>query len=111
MCLLPPQRRSCEMSLKTFGKAFLLLAGLAGTACNEEPLAATAAVSPSTTPQEVRSEDKVLILGTSVANGLNSREAQAVAAASPATRIDVVTPDQWRALTAQQFMAYRALII
>ncbi|MFL5345208.1 MAG: choice-of-anchor A family protein [Hyalangium sp.] len=99
------------MSLNTIRRAFLLLAALAGAACNEEPTAAMSALSPSTLPQEVRSEDKVLILGSSVANGLNSREAQAVAADSPATRIDVVTPDQWRALTAQQFMAYRAIII
>ncbi|WP_304608630.1 choice-of-anchor A family protein [Hyalangium versicolor] len=63
------------------------------------------------THQQVNSTNKVLILGSSVSGGLTSREALAVAAVAPTAQIDVVTPAQWKAMTAQQFMSYRALII
>ncbi|HVG63694.1 MAG TPA: choice-of-anchor A family protein, partial [Hyalangium sp.] len=43
--------------------------------------------------------------------GLNSVEAQAVAAFKPGWPIDVVTPAQWLAMTPIQFMEYQAIII
>ncbi|WP_224246139.1 choice-of-anchor A family protein [Hyalangium gracile] len=61
--------------------------------------------------QASRSSNKVLILASSVSGGRNSREAQAVVAYSPETQIDVVSPAHWKAMTAEQFMAYRAIII
>ncbi|WP_224241525.1 immunoglobulin-like domain-containing protein, partial [Hyalangium gracile] len=66
--------------------------------------------SAHTTRQEVRSTNKVLILGSSVNGGLDSREAQAVRDYSTA-EIHVVTPSQWSAMTAEQFMSYKAIII
>ncbi|MFL5350792.1 MAG: immunoglobulin-like domain-containing protein [Hyalangium sp.] len=60
--------------------------------------------------QEIRSGNKVLILGSSVADGLNSPEAQAVYAWGGLTP-EVVTPAQWHDMTADQFMSYQAIII
>ncbi|WP_224247606.1 immunoglobulin-like domain-containing protein [Hyalangium gracile] len=57
----------------------------------------------------MRSTNKVLILGSSV-TGATSREAQAVrtyAGIEP----EIVTPEKWSTLTAEQFMSYRAIII
>ncbi len=87
---------------------------LATSACNQEQGAsapAPALETVSSALDNANSTNKVLILGSSVAGGLASREAQAVASASPSTQIDVVTPEQWKDMTAQQFMEYRALII
>jgi outer membrane protein OmpA-like peptidoglycan-associated protein len=67
-----------------------------------------------TTRQEANSTRKVLILGSSVANGMQSQEARAVQALPPNPtpfQVEVVTPAQWKAMTAEQFMSYRALII
>ncbi|WP_224367605.1 choice-of-anchor A family protein [Hyalangium versicolor] len=103
------------MTLNPPRSALLLLATLSVFGCREEAdESSLLEATPSTvrtTHQEVNSTNKVLILGSSVSGGLDSREAQAVREASPYTQIDVVTPEQWKALTAQQFMAYRTLII
>ena len=80
----------------------------------EETRALEAELAPeavATTRQAARSTDKVLILASSVSGGMNSREALAVRSFSPSTLIHAKTPDQWRAMTAEQFMEYRALII
>jgi len=98
------------MRLQPVGSALLLCAALAVTACREDP-AEHAPASLRAVHQEVSSTDKVLILGSSITGGLQSREAQAVAAAAPTASIHIVTPEQWRAMTAEQFMSYRALII
>ncbi|WP_245768668.1 immunoglobulin-like domain-containing protein [Stigmatella aurantiaca] len=51
----------------------------------------------------------MLILGTTVTGGASSREAQAAANLGyPAT---VVTPEQWRAMTPEQFQQYAGIII
>ncbi|MDC0710749.1 DUF5011 domain-containing protein [Stigmatella sp. ncwal1] len=60
-------------------------------------------------PGKAASTGKVLILGSSVTGGQASREAQAAARLGyPAT---VVTPEQWRAMTLEQFQAYRGILI
>jgi choice-of-anchor A domain-containing protein len=86
--------------------------------CGEEPaepLPEPAPAKTGTTRQEVRSTDKVLILGTSVNGGINSPEAQAVRDLWPLTRpavtIDVKDAAQWAAMTREQFMSYQAIII
>ncbi|WP_224370829.1 immunoglobulin-like domain-containing protein [Hyalangium versicolor] len=91
----------------------MLLAALVVIACSGGAGApqAEAPSSTGTSQQEIRSTNKVLILGSSVNGGLNSREAQAVATYASTAQIDVVTPAQWAAMTAQDFMLYRALII
>ena len=102
------------MSLKTVGNAFWLVAALSALACGgsaDEASNGFGGPTLATAQQEVNSTNQVLILGSSVSGGRSSREAQAVAASDPTVKIDVVTPAQWRAMTAQQFMAYRALII
>ncbi|WP_224245127.1 choice-of-anchor A family protein [Hyalangium gracile] len=57
-----------------------------------------------------RSTNKVLILASSVSGGLRSREAVA-AGRFYGSEVHVVTPSQWRAMSAEQFMTYRALVI
>ncbi len=57
-----------------------------------------------------RSTNKVLILGSSISGGLQSREAVA-AARFYGSEVNIVTPERWRSMSAEQFMAYRALII
>ncbi|KFE67004.1 immunoglobulin-like domain-containing protein [Hyalangium minutum] len=98
--------------------AVLLSAAMTVTGCGEEPSELSAVpeaeattVATHTAIQALASTDKVLILGSSVSGGAQSREAQAVAALSPSTQVDVVSAEQWRAMTAQQFMSYRAIII
>jgi hypothetical protein len=99
------------------GRAVLCAFVLTALACEEAPdraaPEATAAVL-HTQRQEANSSRKVLILGTTVSGGLQSPEARAVAAMTPNPtpfQIDVVTPAQWKAMTAEQFMSYRLLII
>ncbi|WP_224372265.1 immunoglobulin-like domain-containing protein [Hyalangium versicolor] len=92
-----------------------LLAGslLAGS-CSPEQGAAELepALEHESSPlQNANSTNKVLILSSSVKGGLNSREARAVAAASPTTEIQMVTPEKWKGMTPKEFMSYRALII
>ncbi|HYI01734.1 choice-of-anchor A family protein, partial [Hyalangium sp.] len=92
----------------------MLVAALSALACGDT--SGEAALEPalpamSASHQPVNSTNKVLILGSSVNGGATSREALAVRANHPTTQIDVVTPEQWRAMTAAQFKAYRALII
>ncbi len=102
------------MNLKVDWKAFLWIAALAASACGKAPdetSSEPALAAANVAHQGINSTNKVLILGSSVNGGLSSREALAVAAADPTTQIDVVSPEQWKSLTAQQFMAYRALII
>ena len=103
--------RGTPMMLRAVGRTLLLLAALFAAACGESPGTPSSASTPDTprtTRQEVRSTNKVLILGSSVSGGLNSREAQAVHAFAP-TRADrrgdagAVERDD-----GQQFMAYRA---
>jgi hypothetical protein len=94
--------------------ACLLCSALIVIACHEDSGGSWPATVPAAkraVHQEINSVDKVLILGSSVDGGLQSREAQAVAAYVPAAQIDVVTPEEWKEMTAVQFMAYRALII
>ncbi|MBN1206628.1 MAG: OmpA family protein [Myxococcaceae bacterium] len=100
------------MNLKSLG-AVLVMAWMASS-CGEELRTSEAEPTPAearTTTQWARSTNKVLILDSSVSGGPNSREAQAVKAHDPATHIDVVSPAQWRAITAEQFMLYRAIIL
>jgi choice-of-anchor A domain-containing protein len=102
------------MSLKTVGNVFLWVAALSTLACGGsagEALGGSGDSAEATLQQEVNSTNQVLILGSSVNGGLTSREALAVRASAPTARLEVVTPAQWRAMTAQQFMAYRAIII
>ncbi|WP_224249544.1 choice-of-anchor A family protein [Hyalangium gracile] len=98
-----------QTTSNTLAKACLLLAAVAAFACSPE--SELSAASPGTTHQEIRSTNKVLILGSSVSGGLASREAQAVATYAYGAQIDVVTPQQWKAMTVQEFMTYRAIII
>jgi choice-of-anchor A domain-containing protein len=102
------------MYFKSAEKAFLWAAVLTAVACGQPLEEESAAQQPDTIAtqhQAANSTNKVLILGTSVSGGQNSREALAVLAVAPTAQIDVVTGAQWKAMTAQQFMAYRALII
>jgi choice-of-anchor A domain-containing protein len=102
------------MTSRTVLKACLLAVALSAVSCGEDASQASPASAVAdlkTASQAANSTNKVLILGSSVSGGRNSREAQAVAIADPTTQIDVVTPEQWRAMTATQFMTYRALII
>jgi hypothetical protein len=99
------------MKLKSLG--LLLLVALAASACGEETLALEEELTPDavrTTRQEVRSSNQVLILD-STGNARTSREALAVRAFSPSTAIVPKTPAEWRTMTAEQFMSYRAIII
>ncbi|WP_224370827.1 immunoglobulin-like domain-containing protein [Hyalangium versicolor] len=68
-------------------------------------------MATSTTHQELNAANKVLVLGTSVSGAMESPEVRAVLTYAPNAQIDIVTPEQWKALTVQQFMTYRALII
>ncbi len=102
------------MTQRIVVKACLLAVALSAVACGVdtgEDLSAPELADLQTSSQGARSTNKVLLLGSSVNGGRNSREAQAVSAASPYTQIDVATPEQWRAMTAAQFMTYRAIII
>jgi choice-of-anchor A domain-containing protein len=102
------------MRLHALWRALLLCSAVIPLACreaeNEPPLEASPA-DARTIHQQVQSTNQVLILGSSVNGGLQSREAQAALAADPTTQVHVVTASQWQAMTAEQFMAYRALII
>jgi hypothetical protein len=54
----------------------------------------------------------VLILASSVQGGQSSREAEAARARGiPPDMVHVVTPQEWSAMSAHQFMEYRAIII
>ncbi|SEK36870.1 protein of unknown function [Stigmatella aurantiaca] len=90
----------------------LVLAALASSSCEKEqsaPLKQPTPAAARTAHQEVNSTKKVLILGTTVTGGASSREAQAAANIGyPAT---VVTPEQWRAMTPEQFQEYAGIII
>ncbi|HVG57833.1 MAG TPA: immunoglobulin-like domain-containing protein [Hyalangium sp.] len=103
------------MKLESVG-VLLLAAGVASS-CGEEmraPVTELAPVEVGATHQTARSTNKVLILASSVSEsdgGRNSREARAVTNLDASTEIDIVTPSQWRRMTAEQFMEYRALII
>ncbi|KFE60901.1 choice-of-anchor A family protein [Hyalangium minutum] len=98
------------MRLQSVGNSLWVCAALAVMACSEAPAEHTSAPL-STAQQAVNSTNRVLILGSSVTGGLQSREARAVAEQDPSAAIEVVTPAQWRAMTGEQFMSYRALII
>jgi choice-of-anchor A domain-containing protein len=90
----------------------LLIAAVVVAACGDEAGRDMAARGPTATRlagQELNSEKRVLILGSTVAGGASSREAQAAAAMGHA--VDVVTPAEWATMSAQQFMSYAALII
>ncbi|HEX8701755.1 MAG TPA: immunoglobulin-like domain-containing protein [Myxococcaceae bacterium] len=91
----------------------LVLTALACQGAPDPTAPEPTAAALRTQQQEANSVRKVLILGSSVSGGMQSLEAQAVQAlpSSIPFQIDVVTPAQWRAMTAEQFMSYRALII
>jgi choice-of-anchor A domain-containing protein len=100
------------MKLSTMWRAVLLLAALAAFSCGREPgqpVPGEASENAGTSTQEINSSEKVLLLGPTVTGGTASREAQAALSAGYA--VDVVTPEQWSAMSAQQFMEYAALII
>jgi choice-of-anchor A domain-containing protein len=102
------------MTPMTVQKTVLLLAALTLISCGTEgggQLPVSEDPTTSTVPQHVNSTNKVLILGSTISGGLSSREAQAVAANAPDVQIDIVTPAQWTVMTAEQFMAYRAIIL
>jgi uncharacterized protein (TIGR03382 family) len=61
--------------------------------------------------QERRSTNKVLILDSTVNGGENSREFRAVLPYVPRAQIHLRKPEEWRAMTAEQFMEYRTIII
>jgi|GEM_PF-973076 len=84
------------------------------SSCGEELPAPAVELAPEslrTTRQVARSTNKVLILDSTVRGGRGSREARAVKAHAPSAQIDVVSPAEWRAMTAEQFMSYRAIIL
>jgi uncharacterized protein (TIGR03382 family) len=90
----------------------MVLVACMASACGMEPETALSEQPPAavhTVGQEANSTRKVLILGSSVRNAAQSREAQAAASAGFA--VEVVTPAQWQAKRAADFMSYRALII
>jgi choice-of-anchor A domain-containing protein len=102
------------MTLKNAWRAVLLLVTVTGIACGKESGESALEAAPEamrTAHQKVNSDNKVLILGSSVSDGMDSREAQAVLALDPTTQIDVVTPEKWSTLSAEDFMSYRVLII
>ncbi|MDY7227114.1 choice-of-anchor A family protein [Hyalangium rubrum] len=104
-------QEGCQKTRGVVGRACLLwVAAMAAVACGGEP-ARQSGLAVGTAEQEVRSSRQVLILGSSVEGGLESREAKAVRAWDSNMAVEVVTPEQWRAMTAEQFMSYRALII
>jgi outer membrane protein OmpA-like peptidoglycan-associated protein len=92
-------------------RAALVAVCLAASSCQEaqSPPPPPEPIALAVLRQEARSTRKVLILGSSVSGGAASREAQAAAQLDYA--VDVVTPAQWSAMTAEQFMSYRALVI
>ncbi len=95
----------------------MVLVALAASSCDEEQSASLPEPTPATvrtTRQEANSTRKVLILGSTISGGLQSEEAKAIAALPPNPtpfEIEVVTPAQWKLMSANQFMSYRALII
>ncbi len=94
--------------------AWWVLVACMASACGEELSAAVSEPPPasvSTIGQEANSTRKVLILGSSVSGGAQSREAQAVLNLNDGYTVDVVTPAQWKAMRATDFMSYRAIII
>jgi outer membrane protein OmpA-like peptidoglycan-associated protein len=100
------------VKLKSLG-ALLVLAWVASS-CGEEVREPGTDFSPEAVRearQGARSTNKVLILDSSVRNGAASREARAVRTLVPSAQVDVKTPAQWRAMSAEQFMEYRAIII
>jgi len=101
------------MNSMTLHKAVLLVAALVTVSCGMEGDGQLLKGEGTTrsTPQQINSTDKVLILGSTISGELDSREAQAVAANAPGVEIDIVTPAQWALMTAEQFMAYRAIIL
>lgn len=93
-------------------QALLLLAALTALSCGPEP-EETPLEAPGTATHAAqlrfRPIHRALVLSTSVQGEESSREALAAARAGVA--VHVVTPDQWRAMTAEQFKDYRALIL
>lgn len=88
------------------------MVGCMATACGEVPSTLESEPLPAsveTVGQEANSTRKVLILGSSVNGGLQSREAQA--ARDQGFDVHVVTPAQWKAMRSTEFMTYRALVI
>ena len=65
--------------------------------------------APNAAAQPAPGPDYVLILSTSVTNGINSREAQAAIAAG--YNVEIATPAQWASKTTADFATYRALIL
>jgi hypothetical protein len=101
-----------RMKLKGLWGASLLLVAVAASSCTEEqsaPLKEPTPASLGTRRQEANSEPKVLILATTVAGGLSSREAQAALAWGK--EVEIATPEQWKAKKLPDFMKYEALII
>jgi choice-of-anchor A domain-containing protein len=103
-----------QMTRKSFWSGLLLIAAVAATACGEESGSALSEQSLAARrrpkqQQHLNSEERVLILGSTVQGGEASREA--LAAARLGYAVDVVTPEQWATMTASQFMVYTALII
>ncbi|WP_224249499.1 immunoglobulin-like domain-containing protein [Hyalangium gracile] len=102
------------MTPRSVGRAALLITALASNACQQDPAGPSPGSSEATlgsAQQALSASNKVLILGSTVKDGLDSREARAVADFAPEAQIDIVTPSQWKVMSAQQFMSYRALII
>ena len=103
-----------SMKLKGVWGASLVMVALAASSCDEEQSAPPSEPTPAamrTTRQEANSTRKVLILGSSVSGGEDSLEALMAAEVDSQAAIHVVTPEQWSAMTASQFMEYKALVI
>lgn len=82
------------------------------SACGEVPGTADSELLPTpveTVGQEANSTRRVLVLGSTVNGGAQSREAQV--AASQGFTVEVVTPAQWKSMRTVDFMNYRALVI
>jgi OOP family OmpA-OmpF porin len=109
-----PSPSSRNIPLKrgaVWGAAWVWLALVAG-ACNEQQESAPPEPVPAnvgTARQAANSGNKVLILDSTVSGGLQSQEARA--AQNLGWTPEVVTPAQWKAMTSEQFMSYRALVI
>jgi hypothetical protein len=106
----PMRGLSCQGARRVFA----LFITLAASACTQEPSAPLPEPAPASAHharQEIYSQNKVLILSSSVAGGQTSREALAVRDFDPTTQVVIVTPQQWSAMTTEDFMSYKALII
>jgi hypothetical protein len=100
------------MSRANLWRASLLMIALTAIACGQEvPVEAEQAGTLASREDAVQSENKVLILGSTVVGGQNSVEANAARALDPNLVVEVVTDAQWATMTPQDFSTYRGIIL